>query len=564
MIRNFRMKGYLSAAISCLMISSWASVDYPHRPGELIVKLKDPRVKMLNHKSLGILSQEPLSKNSGSFLVKFSQKSVSLEQMMERISQDRNVDIVEPNYIYSIEKPIEGKSLYRRTNSYSATQAPSDPLFSQLWGLFNTGSNEPNSSRQGRAGADIAAFDAWNISKGSRQVKIAVIDTGVDYNHSDLKENIWENIAEKLGTPGVDDDGNGYVDDIHGYDFANDDGDPLDGHGHGTHCAGTIGAVHDNAIGVAGVMANVEIVAIKFLTDQGSGDSANAIKAIDYATSLNVDIMSNSWGGGAYSQLLEEAIQRASEAGIIFTAAAGNSGDDNDSVPHYPANYGVENVVSVAAHNAQDDLANFSCYGKETVDIAAPGQGILSTMTNGSYGVLSGTSMATPHVSGALGLLVSVEGRIPHDEMIERLRETSVPVVSYRGRINKGGRLNAFNLLTDTRPERVEPDANAWQTLDLSQPWETNHPYRVDLSERKSFKVPGAKFIRLVIKKLELEDFYDYLQIDDANGNTVAQLTGTLVQRYSDYVEGEEINLLFRSDRSITKWGFVIEQIQWQ
>ncbi len=563
MIHSFRMKGYVLAATSCFTISSLASIDHPHRPGELMIKLRDPAVKMLNLKALGVYFQEPLSKRSGTFLVKFNQKSVSLEEMMKTIGRDPNVDVVEPNYIYSIEKPLEGKFLYRN-QFVSASQAPSDPLFGQLWGLDNTGANEPNASRQGRAGADISAYEAWDITKGSRQIKIAVIDTGVDYNHSDLKENIWVNIVEQLGTPGVDDDGNGYIDDIHGYDFANDDGDPLDGHGHGTHCAGTIGAIHDNTIGVAGVMGNVEIVAIKFLSDQGSGDSANAIKAIDYATSLNVDLMSNSWGGGAYSQLLEEAIQRASDAGIIFTAAAGNSGDDNDAVAHYPANYTVPNVVSVAAHTAQDELANFSCYGKESVDIAAPGQGILSTMTKGSYGVLSGTSMATPHVSGALGLLLSVEGRMPHDEMMERLRETSVPVVSYRGKVNRGGRLNAFNLVTDTRPVRVEPDQNAWQTLDLDQPWETSHPYGVNLSEAKSFKVPGAKFIRLIVKQLDLENFYDYLQISDAAGNTVGQLTGSMNQVLSDYVEGDEINLLFRSDRSITNWGFVIEQIQWQ
>lgn len=570
MIRNSRITGCILALTSCLSLSTWANIDYPHRPGELIVKLKDPSAKTLGLKGLGVLSEETISPNSGALLVKFNQKSdLSLEEMMKRIARDPNVTFVEPNYIYSIEKPVEGRFLYSNSNSnrndtVNQGQAPSDPLFGQLWGFNNTGTNEPNSAKTGKVGTDIAAFDAWGVTKGSRQIKIAVIDTGIDYNHSDLLENIWVNVAEKLGKPGVDDDGNGLVDDIHGYDFANNDADPIDGHGHGTHCAGTIGAIHDNTIGIAGIMANVEIVAVKFLTDQGSGDSANAIKAIDYATSLNVDIMSNSWGGGAYSKLLEEAIQRASDAGIIFTAAAGNSADDNDKVPHYPANYDIPNIVSVAAHTAQDHLASFSCFGKESVDITAPGKSILSTMTKGSYGVLSGTSMATPHVTGALGLLLSVEGRMPHDEMMERLRATSVPVVNYRGRIKNGGRLNAYNLITNTRPLRVEPDERAWQNLDISGPWETAHPYGVNLAQRKSFKVPGAKFIRLVIKKLELEDFYDYLQIKDSQGNIVTQLTGVMNQQVSEYVEGEEINLLFKSDRSISKWGFAIEQVQWQ
>ena len=179
----------------------------------------------------------------------------------------------------------------------------------------------------------------------------------------------------------------------------NNDGDPMDGHSHGTHCAGTIGAVHDNEIGVSGVMADVSIVAIKFLTDRGSGTTANAVKAIQYATKLNVDLMSNSWGGGGFSQALYDAIEEASEAGIVFTAAAGISRSNNDQRPHYPSNYQIPNVISVAAHTAQDTLASFSCYGEKTVHVAAPGHKILSTTKKGGYAVYSGTSMATPHVS---------------------------------------------------------------------------------------------------------------------------------------------------------------------
>ena len=248
-----------------------------------------------------------------------------------------------------------------------------------------------------------------------------MIDTGIDYNHEDLKANSWTNEAEANGKPGVDDDNNGLVDDVHGYDFANKDGDPLDGHGHGTHVSGTIGAIHDNGIGVAGVMADVTMVAVKFLSDAGSGTTADAVLAIDYATSLGVDVMSNSWGGGGRSEALFDAIKRANEKGIIFTAAAGNSSSDNDQSPHYPSNYEVDNVISVAAHTNGDGLASFSSYGRRTVHVAAPGHKILSTVANNSYDVYSGTSMATPHVSGVLGLLLSKEGNLTVAEVKERL-----------------------------------------------------------------------------------------------------------------------------------------------
>jgi thermitase len=533
------------------------------RSGELIVKLKPNLDKSFSFKNYGISQYEWLSDASRAVLVKFDEKKWSKNHLLKKFQDDSNIEFVEPNYIYSITDPAIQTSLLRNQIHHSES-IMDDPLFGQLWGLNNSGQNEPSSSQPGRVGADINAFKAWSITKGSRQIKIAVIDTGVDYKHSDLKDNIWVNIQEKLGKPGVDDDGNGYVDDIHGYDFANDDGDPIDGHGHGTHCAGTIGALHNNTLGVAGVMSHVEIVAVKFLSDDGNGDSASSIKAIDYATSLNVDLMSNSWGGGEYSELLKEAIKRASDEGIIFTAAAGNSSDDNDSVAHYPASYDLPNVISVAAHTAQDSLASFSCYGRKSVHITAPGHNILSTYAGGGYKVLSGTSMATPHVSGVLGLLLSEEGRFDHDELKERLMLTSVPVVTYRGKVASGGRIDAYNLLTDFRPLRIEPNEDEWRTVLFDELWESEHPYLINQSVEKNFHVSGAQFIRLIIKKVELERYYDYLDISDGKGNVISTISGSLGPSYSEYVEGEDLNILFRSDRSITKWGYAIEGLQWQ
>ena len=233
------------------------------------------------------------------------------------------------------------------------------------------------------------------------------------------------NEAELNGTEGVDDDGNGYVDDVYGYDFANNDADPMDGHGHGTHCAGVIGAEH-NSTGIAGVMANVQILPVQFLSKSGGGTLEGALKAIDYATSRGVNVMSNSWGGGGRSQALFEAIVRAEKAGIVFVAAAGNERNDNDAKAVYPANYKVANVISVGAMDGKGKKASFSNYGKKTVHVFAPGVDIYSTVTKNRYQKMSGTSMACPHVSGVVGLVMSSEPNLDFTEIKNRLMNTSV------------------------------------------------------------------------------------------------------------------------------------------
>ncbi len=485
-----------------------------------------------------------------------------MDAFLNSASLESEIELVEPNYIYTLNLPKVDSLQSSMIQSNENISSPNDPRFGELWGLHNTGTNIPGSS-SGNIGADIKALKAWELTKGSRKIKIAVIDTGVDYSHSDLKDNIWTNPGEIPGN-GIDDDGNGYIDDVHGYDFANNDGDPMDGHGHGTHCSGTIGAVHDNGIGVAGVMGEVSIVGVKFLTDSGSGTSENAIKSIDYATQLGVDIMSNSWGGGGYSQALEEVIQEASKKGILFVAAAGNSGTDNDKKPHYPSNYQIDNVISVAASTGDDDLASFSCFGKKTVHIAAPGHKILSTVAGNDYKVFSGTSMATPHVSGALGLLLAYEENLTVEEVKRRLLLTSDPVASFRGKNQNSGRLNAFNLLTDTRPFRNTPSEGAWVRLPLGFIWETEHPYLINQDDQKLVKFEGARFIRPIISKYETEDRYDFLEILDKEGKSVQRISGTGENYTADYVEGDTMTLKFHSDRSIVKWGFLLEEVEVQ
>lgn len=559
------------AIVPAMLFSSMAfAAKVEFVPGELIVKLKNAENKksIMALESAGVQLDRTIETSGGNYFVVKTKQGLteSLESVQMKISNMPEVEYAEPNFIYRIVKPIVEKNVLdeiltmgNEEQRYSYT--PVDAKFGQLWGLNNTGSNAPSGDR-GVAGADVGAMRAWEIEQGSRSVRIAVIDTGIDYTHPDLKDQMWTNEAELNGQPGVDDDGNGYVDDVYGYDFANNDSDPRDGHSHGTHCAGTIGASH-NAIGVAGVMRDVQFVAVKFLSDSGSGTTEGAIKAIDYATKMRVDIMSNSWGGGGRSEALKEAIERANEAGIVFTAAAGNDSTDNDSAPHYPSNYEVDNVISVAATTSADELASFSCYGRRTVHIGAPGHKILSTVAGGGYESYSGTSMATPHVSGVIGLLLSHESGLTPVEVRERVMRTSDPVAALRGKTINGGRINAYNLLTNTIPDRQEPDPAKWETVAVDM-FGTAHPYADNAKVEHQIQVPGAKFIRVRIPRYEMEDRYDYIEVRDASGNLIEKVSGTGADYEGMFANGDTLNLVFVSDRSVNKWGFEISEVDVQ
>ncbi len=318
----------------------------------------------------------------------------------------------------------------------SLVASPDDDRFDQLWAMDNTGQTG------GTADADIDAPEAWTVSTGAGVV-VGVIDTGVDTTHPDLKNNIWVNPGEIAGN-GVDDDGNGYVDDIHGWDFYNNDNDPFDDNGHGTHVAGTIAAEAGNGIGVAGVAPQAEIMALKFMNASGSGTVSKAVAAIDYATQMGARITSNSWSiDSVFSHALYNAIAAAGAAGSLFIAAAGNDGRNTDQVGSYPAAYDLDNIISVAATDHNDNLAGFSNYGVSTVDLGAPGSGILSTVPGGSYGHKSGTSMATPHVSGAAALVLSANPGLTAAEVKDILLADVDPVEALAGKTASGGRLNA-------------------------------------------------------------------------------------------------------------------------
>lgn len=296
--------------------------------------------------------------------------------------------------------------LYVEPNYRVRTQVtPNDPSFvdGTQWDLHNTGQNG------GTAGADIDALDAWNITTGDSSVVIGITDSGIDFNHPDLAPNM--HMLESNCSDGIDNDGNGHIDDCFGINAITGSSNPFDDDGHGTHVSGTIGARGNNGIGIAGINWNVGLVACKFLDATGSGFTSDAITCLEYFKDLkdnhglNLVATNNSWGGGGFSQALLDAIDAHRQSGILFIAAAGNNGLDNDFGGFYPADYYLPNVISVAATTRFDGLAIFSNFGGRTVHVAAPGQDIISTTPNNTYTILSGTSMAAPHVTGLAALL---------------------------------------------------------------------------------------------------------------------------------------------------------------
>jgi subtilisin family serine protease len=352
------------------------------------------------------------------------------------------VAYAEPNFEIRLDDPVNNVRR-RDATPVSRLGVPNDPQFNEQWALNNTGQNG------GKANAHIDALKAWAKTQGSDEVVVAVLDTGVDYNHKDLVANMW---SRPDAVPEYFDDELGSFDDSRGFDASANAPDPMDDNGHGTHVAGIIGAEGDNNEGIAGINWTVQIMPLKFLGRGGFGSTKNAIESINYAidrkkNGVNLRVINASWGSTQRSKALEDAIRAAGDAGILFVAAAGNSSTDNDKRAHYPSNYDLPNMVSVAALDRNDMLAGFSNYGAKTVHVAAPGREILSTWLGDQYREASGTSMAAPQVAGIAALIIANEPKLSMAKLRERIMRSADPIDTLSGKVVVGGRLNAAKAL---------------------------------------------------------------------------------------------------------------------
>jgi len=415
--------------------------DQKYVPNELLVKFKEGTSQASKNKLIKGISATVAEKILTKTMQRFNDKEgVLLLHTPLAVLEARNkmksleVEYAEPNYIYQHDAVSN--------DTYYAS--------GQLWGVLGNGLSPAN-----QYGSQ--ANEAWaNNHTGSATVHVGVIDEGAMYTHTDLAGQIWTNPYDRVD--GIDNDGNGYIDDIHGWDFDRNDNTTFDGSedDHGTHVSGTIGAKGGNGAGVVGVNWNITIITAKFLGRRG-GTTANAIKAVDYITDLKtrhgllLPATNNSWGGGGFSQALKSAIDRANTANILFVAAAGNGGNDgvgdnNDATPNYPASYTSANIISVASITSTGGKSSFSNYGATTVDIGAPGSSIISTVPaknlGSAYASYSGTSMATPHVTGGAALYAASNPTASAAAIKLAILNSAVPTSSLSGKCVTGGRLN--------------------------------------------------------------------------------------------------------------------------
>ena len=355
----------------------------------------------------------------------------SADEVVAQYRALAEVEYAEPNSEIKLDHESAGNHVHAN-----------DELFFKQWGLFNHG------QEGGKFGADISAMRAWATTNGSDQIVVAVLDSGVDYTHPDLAKNIWRRPEIIKAYQDEDRAAEGLIDDIHGFNVAEGTGDPMDDNGHGTHCAGILGAEGGNEAGIAGVNWTVKIMPLKFMDAEGAGTTSDAIAAINYVINrkragVNVRVISASWGSTVRSRALEDVIRKAGDEGILLVAAAGNSNSDNDLTPHYPASYKLNNVISVAAVNRFDEITSFSNFGANTVHVAAPGEAIMSTWLNHDFSERKGTSMATPFVAGVAALVLSTNPGISIEDLRARLLSSVDSLPALKGKVSTGGRINA-------------------------------------------------------------------------------------------------------------------------
>ncbi|HTE16885.1 MAG TPA: S8 family peptidase, partial [Armatimonadota bacterium] len=403
-------------------------------PGKLIVRFKDGATQELAASLHSKLGAEVVQTFRMMPEVQVVAVKGDLKDAQAAYLADPRVAYAEPNYVY-------------RISGARTSAMPNDPRFGELWGMNNTGQSG------GVADTDINAPEAWELTTGSTSAGvITVIDTGIDYTHPDLKDNMWVNPGEIPGN-GLDDDANGYVDDVHGINAITGSGNPMDDNDHGSHCSGTIAGRGNNGVGVAGVNWSAKLMGCKFLDASGGGTLADAIECLDYVHMMKtrannpVDIIatSNSWGGGGFTQAMLDGIIQHRNDGILFIAAAGNAAANNDTTAAYPNSYFVSNVISVGAHDRSNNMASFSSYGRRNVHITAPGVAVLSTTKGNTYQSFDGTSMATPHVSGLVGLLKAQDPNRDWVQLKNLVLTGGVAATHSNGKTLTGKRLRAVD-----------------------------------------------------------------------------------------------------------------------
>ena len=422
---------------------------------------------------------EKYFKNTDIFLLKLPE-GFPVEEAIKFLKEFDFVKYAEPDIVFKL----------------SAKKIPNDPLFSKQWGLNNSSDK------------DIDAPEGWSKETGNGKVIIGIIDTGVDYNHEDLRKNIWTNSKECNGIKGVDDDGNGYVDDCHGWNAVDNNGNPLDDNGHGTHVAGIAAAAGNNGKGITGVNWNAKILPLKFMRNDGRGNLSDAIECIEYVIDnikkgRNIKVVNASWGGYQSSSALRDAIRKLRQNDVLFVAAAGNDKNNNDAKPFYPASYDLDNIIAVAATDKDDNLASFSNYGRNSVDVAAPGVDIISTYPGNKYRYMSGTSMATPFVTGLASLIWSEKDGYSYKDVKNIIENNGDKLSSLSGVIKTSSRINADkSLKVQTNPVIKEPDLRV-------------KPESYDYGKVETGKQEKAKFTLSNVGNKILEIFTMYIEGKD-------------------------------------------------
>jgi subtilisin family serine protease len=435
-----------------------------------------------------------------------------------------------------------------------------DPSLGQSWGLVNHGQTIPNLGA-GKEGVDVGAAKSWELATGNKNVVIAVLDSGIDLKHEDLRQNLWFNKLE-LETNSLDDDHNGFVNDLNGWNFVDDNATVQDDNNHGSAVSGVIAADAKNGKGSRGVLANTSLMVVKMLDENGAGTTDRAVKGIEYAVSNGASVINASWGGTVFDQVLFDTIQWANTQGVVVVCAAGNEAKDNDTddKPSYPASFNLPNVMSVAAIDNKGQLANFSNYGKETVHLAAPGVGIYTTV-RGGYQYLDGTSFAAPFVTSVAALLKGQEPSLAPKEIKDRLIKTVVALDYYmKERMVSGGRVHSYNALKNIiSPKPQTP--SGW--LKVVKTMETSHPYLSDTKQVFEVAQPGATHVRVHFTRFELEKKYDFILIKDKEGRLVISYSGKMGDFWSADVLGDTLRIEFISDFSSQDWGFSIDAFEY-